>query len=202
MNFFHSKSQLARLSRKNKFASLKQMQSAFHREAEDLYWIALVITGESELARQSVVNAAGLASEGTVVFRKGLVNWAHSATARVAAEEVHDQIVATAKQYSDWQCCDSDHELLSDDDATAIRNRNPFDLISRLDALERTVLVLHGLQYASIAECSRLLNVPWRSVLNAYCRALQSIGESEYAATDRRQQILTDLSFAALGSKL
>jgi len=202
MNFFHSNLNLARLSRKNKFASLKQMQAAFHREAEDLYWIALVITGEPELARQSVVNAAGQASTGTIVFRKWLVNWAHSATARVAVEAVHDQIIAAAKQYGDWESCASDHELLSDEDAAAIRNLNPFDLISRLDILERSVLVLHGVQYASIAECSRLLNVSRRSVLSAYCRALQSIGESEHTATDRHHQVLRDLSFAAQGSEL
>ena len=202
MNFFHLKPQLARRSRKNKFASLKQMQAAFYREAEDLYWIALVITGEAELARQSVVNAPGLASASTVAFRDWLVKWAHSATVRVAAEAVHDRMITAAKQHRNWQCCHSDHEPLSDEDAAEVRNRAPLDLISRLDTLERSALVLHGEQEGSIRQCSRLLKIPRRSVLTAYCRALQSTGKREHAPTDRHQPALRDLSFAAGGSKL
>lgn len=163
------------------------MQAAFDHESEDLHWLALVITGDTSLAKESVVNASGLAPMSGRVFREWLVRWAHSATARVAAEAVRAEIFAAAEKYSQWSCSHTEHELISPEEAALLRRCDPLRIASDLDPLQRSVLVLRGMQRASVSYCALLLNVPRRSVVGAHCSVLEWLSHRQEEATSARR---------------
>lgn len=174
MSFFYSKARQAR-----NLASSDEVHAVFEKESEDLHWFARVITGNMEIANKSVVDASGLAPTTTGVFREWLIRWAHSATARVAAEAMRTEISAAALKYSDWSCSHLEHAVLSPEQVAFIRAWDPLTIASNLDALQRSVLVLRGIQDSSVAHCALLLNVPRRCVLAAYCSVLQWVCQQE-----------------------
>lgn len=171
MQWFKSKAKEEPQS--SRFASKSEIQAAFAEQEESLYWTALAITGNCDLAKQSIVDAGGLAETNSYVFREWLIRWAQSATARAAAQTVRESIHAAAGEYAHWTCSHSNHELLLQEEVALLRKTSPHDIVRALDPLARAVLILHGCQHASIADCSLLLSVPLRCVLGAYCRALQ-----------------------------
>lgn len=142
-------------------------------QKESLHWIALMITGNATSAEQSIVDAGGLTETDRYSFRDWLVRWGRSATARAAVNAVRSSIQATAKQYLDCTCSHRTHEPLSPTEAKTLRELDPHQVILTLDILARSVLVLYGLQRASLSECAILLNVPLQCVVDSYCRALQ-----------------------------
>lgn len=180
MNWLHRHRRERTRYGQSELASGSEMQATFNAEYEDLYWRALVITGEPQLARQSVVNARGLASSNTGVFRDWLVRWAQSTIVRVAAESVRDQIIAVARKYVNWTCSHSDHPLFSAEQVASLRRVDALQSVADLNPLERAVLVLHGIQRASIPECALLLTVSNRCVISAYCCVLQRMERREY----------------------
>ena len=120
---------------------------------------------------------------GSGVFRDWLVHWARSATTRVASETVQTLISASANSHADVPCDHSDHDVLSDEGIRSLYQVNPEEIAGALDPLSRCVLVLRGVQHASISDCSLLLRVPRRCVISAYCRALRWNDEREHACS-------------------
>ena len=190
MNWLHRHRRERTRYGQSELASSSEMQATFNAEYEDLYWRALVITGEPQLARQSVVNASGLSSSNTGVFRDWLVRWARSATARVAAESVREQIITVAGKYVNWTCSHSDHPLFSAKQVASLRRADALQSVADLNPLERAVLVLRGIQRASVPECALLLTVSNRCVIGAYCCVLQCMERREY--TQITQRIYTE----------
>jgi DNA-directed RNA polymerase specialized sigma24 family protein len=157
-------------------AFAEQLEVAFAEQndrKQSLYRTALMITGNPEIAEQSIVDAAGLAETASSGFRDWLVQWAHSATARAAANAVRSSIRENAAQYADWTCSHRRHKPLSPAETRTLHRLDVYEVIQRLDVLARAVLVLYGCQRVSPSECALLLNVPLRSVVDAYCRAMQ-----------------------------
>jgi len=151
-----------------------QADLAEHKES--LYWTALVITGNAELARQSIVDATGVTETNSYAFRAWLVQWAHLATARVAVNAVRSLIHETAA-YAESTCSHRKHKRLSPAEIRSLQELDAYVAIQQLDILARTVLALYGCQHASLSQCALLLNVPLRCVVGAYCRALQWYSE-------------------------
>ncbi len=158
---------------KERFATDAEMRQAFEMEHETLRWVSLVITGDTSKAEKAIVDATGLQKTSGGVFRDWLARWAHSATARVAVVNVRDSIIADASKYFTCSCSHMDHELLSDAQSVALRKLDPQEIVANLDFLARAVLVLRGIQRASISDCSMLLGVPRSSITSAYCHALR-----------------------------
>ena len=170
-NWLASKEQ--QTSAKRQFATSGEIKSIFAEYYESLYWIALVITADTELAKQSVVSASELASTAGCVFRDWLSQWAYAATARAAIQASNQPILAAVQRYSDWICNHSSHGVLEEHQINALRELDPQEIARDLDPLARTASVFHGCHHASISACAMLLRVPRRYVLQAYCRALQ-----------------------------
>jgi len=171
MNWFGSKEEQP--SAKRQFATSGEIKSIFAGYNESLYWMALVITADAELAKQSVVNASELASTAGCVFHDWLTQWAYAATARAAVQAFNEPILDAVPCYSDWICNHSSHDVLEESQINALRKLDPQEIARDLDPLARTVLVFHGCHHASISACAMLLRVPRKYVLRAYCRALQ-----------------------------
>jgi DNA-directed RNA polymerase specialized sigma24 family protein len=158
-------------------ASSHEIQSAFDEQRDNLYWIALLITGDDALADLAVVNASALSSNYSSVFRDWLNGWAKYATVRAAVREVRDLISASASHYvgSSSEHCDDD--VLSDDQIMSLRHADPREIITALDPLARCALVLRGIEHASLGDCALLLDVSRGIAARAYSRALRWNGE-------------------------
>jgi DNA-directed RNA polymerase specialized sigma24 family protein len=153
--------------------STAEVQDPFADQRESLYWTALMITGNAELAEQSIIDATGLAESNSREFRDWLVLWAHLATARTALHAVRSSIQSAAKRYADWTCSHHSHEPLSLVETRSLQELDTDVAIQQLEALARAVLILRGLHGASFEDCAFLLNVPIQSAIGAYCRAVE-----------------------------
>jgi len=173
MEWFHSTEREQPERPKNGLASRHEIQSAFAEQRDYLYWIALLITGDDALADLAVVNASALSANYSNVFRDWLIGWGKYATVRAAVREVRDLISASASHYADSCSGHSNDGVLSDDQIASLRHVDPRDTIVALDPLARSVLVLRGIQHASITDCALLLDVPRRTVAGAYSQALR-----------------------------
>jgi hypothetical protein len=154
-----------------RFATSGEIEGVFDVEREKLRWIAYAITGNKQLAERSLVDARGVQPTATGVFRDWLVQWAESATARVAATNIGESLREAAKKYAYWGCDHPSHDI-SQEESSLLAQLSPEEIVDGLDPLARTILVLRGMQRASISNCTILLNVSRRAVLGAYCHAL------------------------------
>lgn len=155
----------------DRFATSAEIEGVFDVERDNLLWIAYTITGNKRLAEQSLVDARGVQPIATGVFRDWLVPWAESATARVAATTSARSLREAAKKYADWSCDHPSHDI-SHEESSLLAQLSPEEIIDGLGPLARTILVLRGMQRASISDCTILLKVSRRAVLGAYCHAL------------------------------
>ena len=158
-------------------ASSHEIQSAFDEQRDHLYWIALIITGDDDLADLAVVNASALSSNYSSVFRDWLNEWAKYATVRAAVREVRDVISASASHYVNSSSEHCNDDVLSDDQIMSLRHVDPREVAAALDPLARSALVLRGIQHASLADRALLLDVSRGIVAGAYSEALRWNGE-------------------------
>ena len=158
-------------------ASNHEIKSVFAEQRDYLYWISLVITGDDAIAEQAMLNAKELSASWSGVFRDWLIEWANHVTVRAAVRAVHDLISESAKRYAGSSRETSDYDVPSDvlsgDQVASLRQVDPRDIIAALDPLARSALVLRGMQHASMADCSLLLDVPRQIVAGAYRQALR-----------------------------
>jgi hypothetical protein len=173
MEWFHSTEAEKQERPQDSLASSLEVQSAFAEQRDYLNWISLLITGDQVLAGQAVINASGLSTSYSSVFRDWLAGWTKSATVRAAVREVRDLIFASASSYTNRPCENADCEVLSDGQITSLRHVDPRDIIAALDPLARSALVLRGIQHFSIADCALMLDISPRIVAAAYWRALR-----------------------------
>lgn len=172
MRWLHQNKQETMTALDDRFATSAEIEGVFDVERENLCWIAYAITGNEQLAEQSLVDARGLQPLATGVFREWLVQWAASATARVAATNIGESLRRAAKKYSAWSCDHHSHDI-SHEELSLLGQLSPEEIVDGLDPLARTILVLRGMHRASISDCTILLNVSRRAVLAAYCHALR-----------------------------
>jgi DNA-directed RNA polymerase specialized sigma24 family protein len=173
MEWFHSTEPDSQELPQDSLASSHEIKSAFVEQRHYLNWVALIVTGDHALAGQAVINASDLSASGSSVFRDWLIGWTKSATVRAAVREDRDVILASASRYIDSSCEHPDNDVLSDDQIASLRHVDPRDVVTAIDPLARSALVLRGIQHLSIADCALLLDIPPRIVAAAYCRALR-----------------------------
>jgi hypothetical protein len=132
-----------------------------------------MITGNAELAEQSVIDATRLAGTTSPAYRDWLVLWAHLATARTALNAARSAIQEAAKRYPDLNCSHHGHEPLSLAETRTLQELDANAVVQQLDVLARAVLLLRGCHGASFDDCVFLLNVPLQAAVGSYCKALQ-----------------------------
>jgi DNA-directed RNA polymerase specialized sigma24 family protein len=174
---FHSSE--THIERNHWFSNKPVLQDTEAEQRQNLYWAALIITGNHAAAEQSIVDAGALANTNSYAFRDWLVRWGRSATARAAVNTVRAFIHETSVQYADRKCSHRGHAPLLPAAIRSLRELDAQDIIERLDILARATLVLYGCQHASLAECALVLDVPVETVVAAYCRALECYPELE-----------------------
>jgi hypothetical protein len=154
-----------------------EIRMLLHAEHEYLYWIALLITGDPDIANKCLVESSGLSASRRGIYRDWLSRWARSATARLAAASVQGLITSSAARYASRGCEHAHHGLLSPREIEFIRQLDPKQIISHLDFFSRAILVMRGVQGFSVSDCALLLEVPRKCVVGAYCHALHWLSE-------------------------
>lgn len=149
-------------------ASSCEMETVF----KDVYWIALLITGEAAVANESILCASQLSASAGGVFCDRLIRRVRSVTARSAVRTARRLISTSASNYAAASPERSGFKVLSDEEIRSLYQVNPREVTTELDPLSRSVLVLRGMQRASISDCELLLAVPRRYIINAYCHAM------------------------------
>lgn len=181
MNCFHLRPRPRQDRNDEQIASTSEREAVFHDLNDYLHWIALLITGDGTLARQSIVNATSVSTGGAGVFRDWLAQWAKFATAREAVRLIRDAIASSARHYDVSSNTHTEHgmlsegelNVLSDEQIHSLHDLNPTEVVTSLDPLARSLLVIRGVQRASISDCALLIDVPRRSVKDAYFHALE-----------------------------
>ncbi|HWR15701.1 MAG TPA: hypothetical protein VN577_12810 [Terriglobales bacterium] len=197
---FWPRSKTRKKSKDARFADAEEMQTAFAQQHKALYWIALAITADEELATASIVDAASLAESNNCVFHDWLNHWAQVATARVAVEKCQRQISLAEREYGQLACSEYRQDSLSDEQITALQALNLRQLHYDLDALARSALILRGCLRVSIYECTLVLKVPLRSVLSAYNKAMQWYDDTAQQLQLEAQQHLNATDSISFGS--
>ncbi len=158
-----------------RFASAAEIEFAFGAQQDFLFWLALMIAGNDEVAQKCIIGASGLSQQGAGVFRDWLDEWARSATVRFAIGEARDQIAEAVHSYDGLSCPHGGHPTLSPEDVRALRTTDAQILLAGLDPLARAVLVLRGVRKAAIQDCALSLDVSRGTILAAYCRATEGL---------------------------
>lgn len=155
-------------------ATADDVRNAFVEYREDLDWLALVLTGDHEMAEACIVDACTLATTENQVFEEWLEHWARRATIRSAIEMQRGRIVQLGTAYERRPCPHQEHTSLSPDIAELVRKQGD-SLIPRMDVLCRCALVLRGIEDYSSREASVMLDVSRRALDAAYCAALDAL---------------------------
>ncbi len=165
-------------------ASASEISACF-RDQRDLFLrLALLITGNRATAEQSVADACEMAIRGHSPFRSRLMEWAKWVTVKAAISESRDAICSCEPAYKDLHCSHGEHLLPGNSDegeqpGSFLFRIDPSIIISELDPLARSVLILRTVVKASILDCTLRLNLSSSTVLAANCRAMTWLRDAQ-----------------------
>lgn len=169
----------------SKFATAAEIHSGFDEQAELLHWLAEVITGDAQLARECVIDARDLSSKNSAVFRDWLVKWAKTATVRRAIELARPNL-SVDSVHAQTGCTHHHHEPLSEEQIVELLRIPAKDLIAGLDGISRAVLILRGVQHAAVQDCVLTLGVTRGTVTGALCNAYQWLDQTHRGSASPR----------------
>jgi len=174
MSWFHSST--APVDARN-HASPAEVVACFHDQRNVLGRLAFLITGDHATADQTVVQACEITLQGNSPFRDWLLEWAKTATIASAISHGTEAIRVCEAAYEDRRCPHVEHLSQGDDEERAasldlILGAVTQKLLTELDPLCRTVLVLRLAIRSSIQDCALRLNVSRAAVLGANCHAM------------------------------
>jgi len=175
-----------------RFASVAEVRETFESLNDELLWIAEVITGDSCLAVDCVINATKISESHSTIFRDWLAQWARNATIRVSLGHVRARIVrAVEETYQHVHCTHREHEVFSSSETAALQRWPAMTLAAQMDPLARAVLILRGVKHAAIQDCALNLGVPRAAVLAAYCAAVGWLARGTVPQCNERDPMFT-----------
>jgi hypothetical protein len=146
----------------------------FSQHREELEWLANFITGDEKIAAACLVDACALAESESPDLQEWLLTYACMATVRSAVQIQQRRIARLSSTYKQRPCIHGRHTALSSDCCEMVVEESRV-LITRLDVLCRSVLVICGLEKCSVCEAAVLLGIDPDVVEGAYCAAIKSL---------------------------
>lgn len=154
-------------------ATCKDFQKIFTEEMAGLHLLAFLLTLDKERANQCFVAGLEDCVRGNHVFKQ----WARSWSKRTIIKNAIKAISPWPQPPSLDSGVGSTPSNIQAISRSANANTNPLvAAVTRLEALDRFVLVMSVLEGYSIRECSILLGCPTRHVVAAKSRALEHLG--------------------------
>ena len=147
------------------------------KDADRLYWLAYVLTGDSRQAQECFVSGLGECMHFTQVFKDWAESWSRRAIIKNAIRMTHPRPDgATGVLSSDgWQTADPELSWLTGN-------------LLRLPAFERFVFVMSVMERYKEHECAVLLNCTIAHVNEARLRALQQMSEEPTEVTEQLER--------------
>jgi hypothetical protein len=148
-----------------------EIATVFSEYREELEWLADFLTGNHAIAAACFTDACAQAGAESPGFQGWLLKWARLATIRSAVQIQQRRIAELSSTYNRRPCIHEGHPALSADCIEFLVTQS--DVVTRMDALCRCVLVICGIEKHSAAEAGILLALDRTTVEGAYCAALQ-----------------------------
>jgi len=158
-------------------SSAAEILACFEQEKERFLRLALVITGDSESAKQSFLKARETVLQGRSPSCERLAGWSKWLTINFAISRSYDAISSCGPHYSRFQCTHPEHLVQTNDSKLQKQHEllfrmDPRIIVASLDALSRAVLILRTTARASILDCTQQLDLSPNTVMAANCRAM------------------------------
>lgn len=148
---------------------------AFEDCREQIFWIALLLTGSAELANTCVLEARTLANRENNLRPEHLERCARFATIRSAAGIVQPQLKLAKTGYEQWSCPHTYHPALSREVIDLIQFPDAMARLLQLDAVCRFALVLRGIEGYTTRQSAFLLNMSSAVIEAAFCTAMAEV---------------------------
>ncbi len=181
---------------RNCHASVGDICKAFTDYRDELMWLALLLTGDEQLAETCVVDACTLATTDNEVFQGWLLRWARRATIRSAIEVKRPHIARLAAVYELHPCAHRKHMQLSQETKQLLVAQSDV-LLDELDVLCRFALVMRGIENYSDLDSALMLGISTTSLKAAYCAALQHLERLSYELVVRSAETMRTYSSVA-----
>jgi len=146
-----------------------QLNAAFDSDSGFLLWLAEVITGDSKVAEECLVDARKISQQQSGLFVDWLSQWARSATVQQAIQRAHGQILLVSHSYDQICCPHGGHALIPLEQMRELQSLSAQEIVSALDPFVRAVGILRGVSHCVLQDCSIRLGATRTSVAAAYC---------------------------------
>jgi hypothetical protein len=150
-------------------ARSSQLNAAFDSDSTFLLWLAEVITGDSKVAEECLVDARTISEQQSGLFVDWLAQWARSATIQQAIQRAHGQILCASHNYDQIRCPHGGHVPTPLEDFRQLHLVSAQEIVSELDPFVRAVGILRGVSRCAIQDCSIRLAATRTSVAAACC---------------------------------
>lgn len=154
-----------------RYATGGEVRKAFREHREELAWLAVFLTANTELANVCLVDACAVAATPSDVCPLWLESWTRCCTIRSAVEMQQSRISLLASAYECTPCPHRDHTPLAPL-VLAVLYDKPERFGRCLDVLRRAAVVLIGIEHYSPTESAHILGISGTAVEAAYCAAL------------------------------
>jgi DNA-directed RNA polymerase specialized sigma24 family protein len=175
------------------------LKRIFESSADELVWIAELMSGSRQTAEQCIAEAVDFAETAQYVGPEWILPWVKRLLVQVALKSIRAEI-------RDWLPSPNSRlpaklvKLgLSESERRKVRAISPQEIIASCDALERACFVLSAYLRYSLLDCALLLGVP-RDWIEPICeRAFMKILDVPLSAKNQLGEIDSFVSPGAMG---
>jgi len=199
-----SRGQLAGNVRPAVFKSPEQnsaivLKRTFESSADELVWIAELVSGSRQTAEQCVAKAVELAETAQYVGPEWILPWIKRLLVQVALKSIRAEIREWLPSPSSRLPAKLVKLGLSESERRKVRAISPQEIIASCDALERACFVLSAYLRYSLLDCALLLGVP-RDWIEPICeRAFMKILDVALSVKEQLGEIDSFVSPGAMG---
>lgn len=174
-------------------AAQEAAHRTFEEQSSEFYWLAYLLTGNTEQAVQAFTSALEFADAPTPVFREFMISWARKLVIASALATVTSTLRASALRFENAEFADmSRHANFSSSHGTNSRDLTKPQLhraLLAIDIFPRCALLLTIFEKLLVKDAALLLNADERLVRRAQASALidltRNLGPVEFGASHR-----------------
>ena len=167
----------------------------FEEQSSEFYWLAYLLTGNSEQAVQAFTSALEFGDAATPVFREFMISWARKLVMASALATVASKLRASALRFEQSEFADmTRHASLSSSPGMSFQDLTKPELhraLLAIDIFPRCALLLTIFEKISVKDAALLLNADERLVGRAQASALidltRNLPPVEVGASHRRE---------------
>jgi|SRR5580704_4859134 DNA-directed RNA polymerase specialized sigma24 family protein len=175
------------------------LKRIFENSADELVWIAELMSGSKQTAEQCIAEAVQLAETAQYVGPDWILPWVKRLLVQVALKRTSAEVREWFPSPSSRLPAQLVKLVLSESERQKVRAISPQEIIASCDVLERACFVLSAYLRYSLLDCALLLGVP-RDWIKPICeRGFMKILDVALSAKDQLREIDSFVSPGAMG---